>query len=137
MEFQYQQIIDSLPQHWKETIKHFARKLNSFYIQDHHLIKCSTIFNLEKINSTELYHMQLLLKYDKPTYQDYHGKKFDEYDFNRKLVYRIPHIATYETKIRIFLYKLHNKKRFHFGIITQFINYIKKHRSIFFMNALM
>ena len=83
------------------------------------------IHNLEKPNSRELYHMQLLLKSDKPTRQDYHEKEFDEYDFNWKLIYRIPRIATYETKIRIFQYKVLNnvlylnKKLFHFGIISQ------------------
>ena len=82
MQFQYRQIIHALPQHWKETIKQFAGNLNNLYIQDHHLIKCNAIYNLEKLNSRELYHMQLLLKYDKPTCQGYHEKKFDEYDFN-------------------------------------------------------
>ena len=72
----------ALPQHWKENIKQFARNLINLHIQDHHLIKCTTIQNLEKLNSRELYHMQLLLKYDKPTCQGYHEKKFDEYDFN-------------------------------------------------------
>ena len=55
------------PQHWKETIKQFVGTLNNLYIQDHHLIKCNTIYNLEKLNSKKLYHMQLCLKYDKPT----------------------------------------------------------------------
>ena len=90
MQFQYRQIIHALPQHWKETIKQFARNLNNLYIQDHHLIKCNTIYNLEKLNSKELYHMQLLLKYDKPTCQSYHEKNFDDYGFNWKLMYRIP-----------------------------------------------
>ena len=46
-------------------------------------------------------------------------------NFNWKLIYRIPHIATLETKIRIFQYKLLNnvlylnKKLFQFGIISQ------------------
>ena len=61
MQFQYLQIIHDLLQHWKETINQFAGNLNNFYIQDHHLIKCNTIYNLEKLNSKELYHMQLLL----------------------------------------------------------------------------
>ena len=52
--------------------------------------------------------MQLLLKYDKPACQDYHEKMFDEYDISWKLIYGIPRIATYETKIRIFQYKLLN-----------------------------
>ena len=42
--------------------------------------------------------MQLLLKYDKYLYQDYHKKKFDEYDFIWILIFMIPHIATYEIK---------------------------------------
>ena len=57
--------------------------------------------------------------------QSYHEQNFDEYDFNWKLIYRVPRIATFETKIRIFQYKLLNnvlylnKKVFHFGIISQ------------------
>ena len=46
MQFQYRQIIHALPQHWKEIIKQFAGNLNNLYIQDHHLIKCNTIYNL-------------------------------------------------------------------------------------------
>ena len=69
--------------------------------------------------------MQLLLKHDKPTCQSYHEKNFDGYAFNWKLIYRIPRIATWETKIRNFQYKLFNnmlylnKKLFQFGIISQ------------------
>ena len=77
MQFQYRQIIHALPQHWKEIIKQFAGNLNNLYIQDHHLIKCNTIYNLEKLNSKELYLMQLFLKYDKPTCQIYHEKNFE------------------------------------------------------------
>ena len=43
MQFQYRQIIHALPQHWKETIKHFARNLNKLYIHEHHLIKLRKI----------------------------------------------------------------------------------------------
>ena len=87
MQFQYRQIIHALPQHWKETIKQFAGNL---YIQNHHLVKCNTIYNLVKLNSKELYHMQFCLKYDKPTCRSYHEKIFNDYDFNWKLVFRIP-----------------------------------------------
>ena len=83
------------------------------------------IYSIEKVNSRELYHMQLLLRYDEPTCQDYHKKTFDGYNFNWKLRYRIPCIATYETKTLIFQYNLLNnvlypyKKLFHLGIISQ------------------
>ena len=111
MQFQYWQIILALPQHWKETMKQYAGNLNNLYIQDYHLIKCNTIYNLEKLNYKELYHMQLLLKYDKPTCQGYQKNfddYFDDYFFNWKLIYRMPRIAAFETKIRIFQYKLLN-----------------------------
>ena len=51
--------------------------------------------------------------------------QFDDYVFNWKLIYRIPRTATFETKIRIFQYKLLNnvlylnKKLFHFDITSQ------------------
>ena len=124
MQFQYRKIIHALPQHWKEIIKQFAGNLNSLYIQDHHLIKCNTIYNLEKLNSKELYQMQFLLKRDKLTCQIYHKKNFDDYDFNWKLIFRIPRFATLKAKIRIFQYKLLNnvlylnKKLFQFGKIS-------------------
>ena len=125
VQFQYLQIIHALPQHWKESMNNFAGNLNNLYIQDHHLIRCNMIHSLKKINTKELYHMQLLLKYVKPTCQNYHEKKFDGYNFNWKLIYKLPRIATYDVKIRIFQYKLLNnvlylnKRLSHFGIISQ------------------
>ena len=48
--------------------------LNNFYLQDHHLIKCNTTYNLQSLNSRELCHMQLLSQYSKPTCQGYYEK---------------------------------------------------------------
>ena len=67
----------------------------------------------------------MCLKYDKPTCLSCPEKDFDDYDFNCKLIYRIPCIATLEKKIRIFQYKLLNnvlylnKKLFQFSTISQ------------------
>ena len=125
MQFQYLQIIHALPQQCKESINNFAGNLNNLYIQHHHLIKCNTIYSLEKLSTKQLYHMQLLLKYVKPKCQNYQERKFDGCNFNGKLIYKLPRIATYDAKIRIFQYKLLknvlylNKKLFHFGIISQ------------------
>ena len=69
------------------------------------------------------------------------------YVFNWKLIFRIPRIATSETKIRILQYKLlnnvlyFNKKLLHFGIISQsncsFCKLYGEAAQHFFMNALM
>ena len=125
MQFQYLQIIHVLPQHWKEYINNFAGNLNNLYIQDHHLIRSNTIYSLEKLYTKELYHKQLFLKYVKRTCQNYHERKFDGYNFNQKLIYKLPRTATDDAKFHIFQYKLLNnvlylnKKLFHFGIISQ------------------
>ena len=126
MQFRYRQHRKyALPQHRKENVKQFPGNLNNLYIQDHHSIRCNTIYNLEKLNSRKLYHIQLLLKYDKPTCQDYHKTYFDDYAYNWKLMCQIPRIATFETKIRFFQYKLlnnvlsFNKKLFDIGMISQ------------------
>ena len=73
-------------------------------------------------------------------------KKFDEFEFNSKLIYRIPHIDTHETKTRIFQCKLlnnvlyYNKNIFHFGIISQskrsFCELYDKTPQLLFINVL-
>ena len=116
-------------------------------MQDHHLTKCTTTYNLKQRNSRELYHMQLLSQYSKPTCQGYYEKIFN-YDFNWKLIYRIPCTAIIETKICIFQNKLLNNVLYlkSYFILVYFpslnvasVNYMntpQKHPIIFFMNAL-
>ena len=90
----------------------------------------------------------MLLNLYKPTCQDYHEEKFDEYDFKWKLIYMIPHVATYETKKSIF-FSISSLKMYYILIKSYFISvqspslhapsvsYMMNHRSIFFMNATM
>ena len=116
-------------------------------MQDHHLTKCPTTYNLQKLNSRELYHMQLLSQYSQPTCQGYYEKIFN-YDFNRKLIYRIPCTAIFETKIFIFQNKLLNNVLYlkSYFILVYFpslnvasVNYMntpQKQPIILFMNAL-
>ena len=136
MQFQYLQIMHALPQHWKESINNSAGNLNNLCIQDHHLIKCSAIYSLEKSNTKELYHMQLLLKFVKPTCHNYHERKFNGCNFNWKLIYRLPRIATFNSKMGIFQKKLLNNVLYlnkTFLILVWYPN--PNFQSAFFMNA--
>ena len=123
MQFQCYQIKHALPKLQKDNIKNFSGNLNNFSIQDHHLIKCHRIVNLEKLNSRELCKSQLSLNYEKPICQAYHEKKFGNYNFDWKISQGIPRIATYNTKILIFQYKLLNnvsylnQKLYQFGFV--------------------
>ena len=80
--------------------------------------------NLEKLNIRELYKIQLSLKYEKPTCQAYHEKKFGNYNFDWKIIYGVPRFTTYDTKVFIFQYKLLsnvlylNQKLYQFGIVS-------------------
>ena len=63
---------------------------------------------MEKHNSRKLYKTQFPLKYKKPAHQTYHEKKFDNYKSAWKIIYGIPRIVTYDTKVRILQHKLPN-----------------------------
>ena len=85
----------------------------------------------------------MLLNLYKPKCQDYHEERFDEYDFKWKLIYMIPHVATYETKKPVF-FSINSLKMYYILIKSYFIlvqspslhapsvSYLMNHRSIFF-----
>ena len=122
--FQWCQLIHSLPKDWKEKINSFEGNLNDFLIKDHHLIKGSQVHVLEKLDSMELYNIQILLKSEKPTCQLYHEKQFLGHIFEWKKIYTLPRIITRDSRLRIFQYKLINnvlylnKSLFRFRIVT-------------------
>ena len=146
MQFQCWQIKHPIPQFSKDNIKNSAGNLSNLSIQDPHLIKCHKIFNLEKLNSRELWKIQLSLKYEKQTCQAYYEKKFDNYNFVWKIIYGIPRIATYDRKVCVFQYKLLtvlylNQKLYQFGIFScskwhiPSVIYMTKNHCIYIMNV--
>ena len=50
--------------------------IGDLIINEHHLIKKHQIYYLEKLNSREIYNMQLTLNVEKSTAQTYFEKKF-------------------------------------------------------------
>ena len=77
-------------------------------IFDHPLIKKSNLYYLNKLKSRELYQIQISEKYKKPTSQLYYEKYFNKSDFDWKLIYLLPRMITFETKLRFFQYKILN-----------------------------
>ena len=51
-----------------------GNNISNLIINEHHLIKNYQIYCLEKLNSSEIYNMQLMLKEEEPTAQTYFGK---------------------------------------------------------------
>ena len=122
MKFKLFQLIHTLPREWKEAISVHDGSLEIFLNQDHHLIKKNQILCLTKLNSNELYKIQIIIKYKKPTSQSYFEKNFNNSNLDWKAIYLLPRIATVDTTIHVFQYKLLNhvlflnKMLYRFGI---------------------
>ena len=119
--FQWLQIIHSIPKQ-KERIASFDGNLESLLIKDHNLIKKHQVYSITRLDSKELYKLQIILRCKKPTSQSYFENYFKTDDFDWKKIYVIPRIVTVDTKQRAFQYKILNnilylnKMLFLFGI---------------------
>ena len=87
---------------WKETISMHDRSLENLLIQDHHLTKKNQILCLTKLNSNELYKIQIIIKYKKPTSQSYFEKIFKNSNLDWKTIYLLPRIATVDKTMCVF-----------------------------------
>ena len=122
LKFQWMQLIHALPKPWREGLKLIeGNEINNLFIQDHHLIKRNNVYILEKLNSRELYNMQMALKYTKQVSQSYYENKFPQLEYDWRKIYTLPRIATCDSNLRVFQYKLLNnilylnKALFRFG----------------------
>ena len=74
----------------------------------HHLIKCNILLRLEKLNSKELYLIQLTRDFCKPTSQIYFEKHFNDCILDWKCIYVLPWIVTSDPYTHYFQYKVLN-----------------------------
>ena len=124
LKFKWIQIIHSLPKPWIEQIFIGSGNSINLAIQDHHLTKKHQIVDLNKLDSKELYNIQLLANFLKPTSQAYFENIFARHVFEWDKIYILPRILTTDSRIQIFQYKiLHNvlylnKKLFEFNNIN-------------------
>ena len=64
--------------------------ISHLIIKEHHLIKKRQIYCLEKLNSRELYNMQLILNVKTPTAQTYFEEKFQNPELKWKDRHTLP-----------------------------------------------
>ena len=102
MKFKWFQLIHALPREWKEAISMHNGHLKNLLIHDHHLIKKNQILCLTKLNTDELYKIQIMIKYKKPASQSYFEKIFKNSNLDWKAIYLLPRIATVDTTICVF-----------------------------------
>ena len=89
---------------------------------NHYLIRCNVLLSLEKLNSKELYLIQLTRDFCKPTSQIYFEKHFNDCVLDWKYIYVVPRIVISHPYTSYFQYKvlnnvlILNEKLFSFGI---------------------
>ena len=105
--FKWMQLIHSIPQKWKNTINNNRISENLLFL-NHHLIKCNILLSLEKLNSKELYWIQLTRDFCKPTSQIYFEKHFNDCVLDWKYIYVLPRIVTSDPYTHYFQYKVLN-----------------------------
>ena len=102
-------MINSIPEKWKLTIKQSSSDAKNFIIHGHHLIKGSRILILEKLTSKELYEILISSRTNKVTSVMYFETKFNGNSLDWTKIFLLPRLATYNTYLRSFQYKiLHN-----------------------------
>ena len=104
----------------KKLFQCMVEVFENLLIQDHHLIKKNQIFCLTKLNSNELYKIQIIIKYKKPTSQSYFKKTFKNPNLDWKTIYLLPRITTVDTTIPVFQHKLLNNIQFLNKMLYQF-----------------
>ena len=70
----------------KEAILMHDGSLENLLIEDHHPIKKKQILCLTKLNSNELYNIQIIIKYKKPPSQSYFEKIFKNSNLDWKAI---------------------------------------------------
>ena len=143
--FKWMQLIHSIPQKWKNTINNNRISENLLFL-NHHLIKCNILLSLEKLNSKELYLIQLTCDFLKPTSQIYFEQHFNNCVLDSKYIYILPHIVTSDPYTGYFQHKVLNnglylKEKLLFLVYqklpnTLFVTKINKQSSISFATAL-
>ena len=110
--------------HWKLPLKKLEY-LKTFSFLNHNLIKCNILLSLEKLNSKELYLIQLTHDFCKPSSQICFEKHFSDCVLDWKYIYILPCIVTSDPCTRYFQYNVLNnvlylKEKFFFWYIWNF-----------------
>ena len=100
------QLTDALPKLWKESILSSIGNSINLCIFDCHLIEKNNLYCLNKLGSRELYQIQVSEKYKKRTLQLHYEGYFNNFDFDWKLIYLLPHMVTADTTFLVFQHKI-------------------------------
>ena len=105
--FQWLQLIMAIPEGWKFMIKKTHKTTTNLIIYDHCVIKGSRVLTVDKLTSTEIYSISISKVQNKLS-NFYFKNLFDDDDIDWVTIYMLPCLATYNTYMPSFQYKLLN-----------------------------
>ena len=106
--FKRRQIINSVPKTWKKILKENQSDSSNLVLLDHQLLKNNRTLGIEKMNSKEIYSINISSKVNILTSRSYFEKKFPLYNFHWKNIYTLPRKVTINAYLRSFQYKILN-----------------------------
>ena len=89
---QWLQLINSIPEKWKLTIKQSSSDAKNLIIHGNHLIKGSRILILEKLTSKELYQILISSRTNKVTSVTYFETKFNANNLHWTKIFILPRL---------------------------------------------
>ena len=91
------QFVSAIPINRKSNLKHSDTNSQNLILLDHHLVKSSSLFSFENLESRELYCIINSSFNNKPWSQIYFEKKFDSKELNWRVIYTLPRKVTTNT----------------------------------------
>ena len=108
MYFKWLQLLDSIPETWRNVIKNDKGRSTIFCDLSPHLIVKAKIFPINKLSSQELYKIFINAKSKIPTSQKHIIKLLNVVSLPWNQIYNLPRIVTVDVYTRIFQYKCLN-----------------------------
>ena len=118
MFFQWAQLKHAIPPRWKQISFDYSDINENDLRQNHHVIKGARILPLDKLSSKEIYSILISNIVNKPTSNIYFEKLFENTTLDWNKIYQSPRLATTDTTLHSFQYKILSKCTFSytFGI---------------------
>ena len=120
--FQQAQLKNAIPPRWKQIIFDYSDINQEDLCKNHHVIKVARILPLDKLSSKEIYSTLISNIANKRTSNIHFEKLFENTTLDWNKINLSSRLATIETTLRSFQYKIlssvlfHNKKLYTFGI---------------------
>ena len=112
MFFQWAQLKHAVPPRWKKTIFDYSDINEKDLWQNHQVIKGTRILPFDKLSSEEINLILISNIVNKPTSNIYFEKLFENTTLDWKKTYLLPRLATIDTTLRSFQYKILNNVLF-------------------------